>query len=125
MRYIAVFHSWFVYSKGFTIMELPEAKTKGQAETAAAVILHDKDAMFKKTSFQIIEIASTERISRLTWRERFTGRIQQQHNTVVPRGLLEALEDYQYIDGERLDVRIDIRSLRSAIDFIKFLLGKA
>lgn len=77
-RFIAVIHGWHVESKGFDVHEL-EARDLIAAQKEACWIKQQRDATFDRCAFQVVEICDRERLPRrLTWRERFTGKLSQQ-----------------------------------------------
>lgn len=64
MRYIAVIHTWHVYSKGFYTYEL-EAKNKKDADKEAKVLTFDHDCSFSSADYTLIEIDDHERQNKL------------------------------------------------------------
>lgn len=75
-RYIAVVHHWFVSSNGFTIQEFSAADDDA-AQQHADALAHRMDTTFSKTAVQLVKIGDAVMLSprRLSWRERFTGRL--------------------------------------------------
>ncbi|UVE47571.1 hypothetical protein KS461_09865 [Pseudomonas chlororaphis] len=74
-RFIAVFHYWFVDSKGFKVLELEGDQCR--ADEQAAKILRDTAETFNRGDYTLVEIDDREHLPRrLTWRERITGRIE-------------------------------------------------
>ncbi len=74
MRYIVVFHNWFVSSNGFTVKTL-DAKDREGAEKEAKIMCYELDMTFSKCAYTVVEIASNERASKLTFKERLFGRL--------------------------------------------------
>ncbi|MCL8299432.1 hypothetical protein [Pseudomonas mosselii] len=76
-RFIAVFHYWFVDSKGFTVLEYDGDHQR--ADEQAAKYLRDTAGDFNRGDYTLVEIDDTEHLPRrLTWRERITGKLEQQ-----------------------------------------------
>lgn len=76
-RFIAVFHSWFVSSKGFKVVEL-DAPDRATAEAQADAIAYRTGGTFRETAYHIIELQDGEiPVRKLTWMERITGRLHK------------------------------------------------
>lgn len=74
-RYIAVVHSWFVYSKGFETKTL-EAKSDRLASIEAKAFASDLRREFADTAVIVIKVGKEEVVltpRRLSWKERLTG----------------------------------------------------
>ncbi len=77
-RFIAVIHGWHVESKGFDVHEL-KALDLIEAQKEACWLKQQRDAAFDRCAYQVVEICDRERLlRRLTWRERFTGKLSPQ-----------------------------------------------
>lgn len=76
MKYIAVFHHWWMHSIHFEV-ETIEADCLDDAEIKADAMAHRKSRSFNHCRSIVLEIGKGEHLirRRLTWRERFTGRI--------------------------------------------------
>ncbi len=76
MKFIAVFHGWFVDDKGFEVKEL-EANDLEDAYKQAIVLKHKRETTFKHIAFKVIPIEDSEIFMprKLTWKERITGKI--------------------------------------------------
>lgn len=71
-RFLAVFHTWHVRSKGFEVVEL-SARERKAAEQEAALLWRERQG-FYSVEFALVELDARERVRRkLTWRERLTG----------------------------------------------------
>lgn len=82
MRFIAVVHSWFVYSDGFLVVEL-EATNRKQADSEAALLYRKHNREFSKADVEVIELRQGEQLrkkipgERLTMWERIVGRVSE------------------------------------------------
>lgn len=77
MKYIAVFHHWWMSSIRFETKEI-QATCLEDAETKADAIAHRKNSDFNHCRALVLEIGKDEHLLRrdLTWRERITGRVE-------------------------------------------------
>ncbi len=77
-RFICVMHRWFVDSEGFQI-DFLKAKNSHDARNEADALTYQRDHTFSKAASFVIEIGDTEGVvsRNLTWRERFTGKINR------------------------------------------------
>lgn len=77
-KFIIVFHTWFIDSKGFIAEEI-QCDSKLEAEKEAAYINQQLGSTFLKCAYKVIEIHKTEQIKinarKLTWKERITGKV--------------------------------------------------
>lgn len=73
-RFIAVIHGWHVDSKGFDVHEL-KAETMEDAQKEACWLSSQRDRAFDRCAYLVIEIGQSERLTRLSWRERLTGKL--------------------------------------------------
>lgn len=76
MRYIIVLHAWHVDSKGFKIIE-SNATTRKDAEIQAKVLYADNNRDFNTCAYKIIEISKTERLRKLSIKERISGKLRK------------------------------------------------
>jgi len=76
MKFLTIFHGWFVNDKGFEVKEL-EAKDIEDAYTQATVLKYKRETTFKHISFKVIPIEDSDIFMprKLTWKERITGKI--------------------------------------------------
>lgn len=76
MKYIAVFHHWWMHSINFET-EVIEADCLEDAKIKADAMAHRKDCAFNHCRAVVIEIGSDEHLLRrnLTWGERLSGRV--------------------------------------------------
>ena len=70
-RWVAVFHYWWMESKGWDVEEL-DAKTEYEAECQAALKKNNREHQFKRVSYKIIEISDEEHIVKPE-RKKFLG----------------------------------------------------
>ncbi len=77
MKYIAVFHHWWMSSIRFETTEI-QATCLEDAETKADAIAHRKNSDFNHCRALVLEIGNDEHLVRrkLTWRERISGRVK-------------------------------------------------
>lgn len=73
-KYIAVFHHWWMESKGFK-SELLDATTMAEAECQAMRIKEKESSMFNHVSYYILEIADMETELKPVKPKGFFGRI--------------------------------------------------
>lgn len=74
-RFVIVIHGWHVHSKGFDVHQL-DCESLDQAEQKAAHLTYQRDRPFDRCAWHVVAIEPDTRITRkLTWRERFTGRL--------------------------------------------------
>lgn len=76
MKYIAVFHHWWMSSIGFET-EVLEADCLEDAEIKADAMAHRKGHDFNHCRAHVLEIGKDEHLIRrnLTWGERLSGRV--------------------------------------------------
>ena len=76
MKFIIVYHTWFIKSKGF-IVEVVEAKSEDEAFTIASAFSFNNQTVTTYFAFTLIEIAANESIStrKLTIKQRLLGRV--------------------------------------------------
>lgn len=74
MKYIAVFHHWWMHSIQFEV-EVIEAECLDDAEIKADALAHRKSRSFNHCRALVLEIGKDEHLVRrkLTWRERISG----------------------------------------------------
>jgi len=84
MRYIAVFHNWFVSGRGYEVIEM-DVDSEDEAFEKASAHAYKCQSTGNKCSFEIIRIEDTEtifskrreaRLRKLTLKERILGRIE-------------------------------------------------
>lgn len=77
-RFIAVIHRWHVDSKGFTA-HAPLATVRKVAEGEAAVLARNAEGTCQRADYHVVEIGESELLlpRQLTWKERWTGRLEQ------------------------------------------------
>lgn len=74
-RYVIVIHGWHVHSKGFDVHQVDCDDTQ-RAEQMATYLTFQREQAFDRCAWKVIEIESdTKVVRKLTWRERFTGRL--------------------------------------------------
>lgn len=74
-RFIAVIHGWHVHSNGFNVHQL-ESKTMADAQKEACWLKEQREADLDRCAYTVIQIDDSEHIPRrLTWRERFFGKL--------------------------------------------------
>ncbi|WP_374833997.1 hypothetical protein [Paenochrobactrum pullorum] len=75
MKYIAVFHHWWMDS-GYFRSEIIEAENLEDAEMKADAAAHRKSSTFNHCRAHVLEIGGDEHLIRrnLTWGERLLGR---------------------------------------------------
>lgn len=64
MRYIVVFHTWFVDTKWFDVIEF-DTQDKKEVEKECKALKYDKEDTFHNVAFEIIEIDDRETLSKL------------------------------------------------------------
>lgn len=87
MKYIAVFHHWWMSSIRFETKEI-KATCLEDAETKADAIAHRKNRDFNHCRAVVIEIGEDEHLLHrdLTWRERITGRVECRKSSEASHG---------------------------------------
>jgi hypothetical protein len=76
-RFIAVIHGWHVHSNGFDVHQI-NATDKQEAAEKAAFLTMQRQGKFDECAYVLVEIQPEDAIKqprKLTWRERFTGRV--------------------------------------------------
>ena len=74
MRYMIVAHNFWMGSKGWKIWH-SKAKTEREAYEEAMVFKAEREGTFSHWACEVIEIANHERLRRLSFRERLTGKM--------------------------------------------------
>lgn len=75
-RFIAVIHGWHVDSNGFDVHQL-SATDKKAADDETCLLGARRNPVFDRSAYVVVEVDDREHLPRkLTWRERFTGRLQ-------------------------------------------------
>ena len=73
MRYVAVFHKFFVDSEGFEVVEL-EQRSLADATDAATIHKSKIESTFTHVAFAVVEMCDRETVARkLTIGERLSG----------------------------------------------------
>lgn len=78
MKYLIVFHSWFVHSRGFDVVHIT-AESRTDAEAKAKASAFDRSRDFCSAAYVVLDVCQCSeciappRYRRLTWRERFFG----------------------------------------------------
>lgn len=87
MRYIAVFHNWFVKNSYFRAREL-DVSSKEEAHKEASALAFDWDVPGSHCDYTLVPIGNEETLlstrkmaaaRKLTWKERLFGKIAQYH----------------------------------------------
>ncbi|WP_024695366.1 hypothetical protein [Pseudomonas syringae] len=74
-RFVIVIHGWHVHSNGFSVHQA-DCETLDHAEQKASHLAYQREKPFDACAWTVVEIEPETRITRkLTWRERFTGRL--------------------------------------------------
>lgn len=76
MKFLIVYHCWFVDSKGFDYEEVI-VNDKNHAQDIASARAYKRSGTFNRCAYQIIELKKEETTRELSWMERLTGRIKR------------------------------------------------
>lgn len=73
-EFVAVVHSWFMDSNGFTIERI-DAASEQEARAVAEAMAYRSASTFNRTAVQLLTLGDKTLLAprRLTWKERFTG----------------------------------------------------
>lgn len=76
-KFVAVYHKWFVGSEGFC-EEIIEAKDFEEASLIADGRCFRKSSTFTRCAVHLVdaEVRYNPKPRKLTWKERFTGRVK-------------------------------------------------